>query len=377
MFAGAGGGANVFAELNRDDLLILATLKVKWFELYEAIRRNRTLLVGVSDDSMAELASRIGSADSALQNKLELLGFPDDEEAKKILLRLFPLLNDHHGDGTSILINADREYRIQSRKYFATYFSLELPNDALPRKEVESIKKKSFRPQEIKTFLSKELKESDKSRGWRFDLIMDELNEHSAELNEQQTKNLLVAIFEMSDEIVKYYQNLGKWDNDCLLNLHFLVNACLQNRFQEEMRDEIFRAAMSKGRESSALIFTSALAIRSYRHHNEGTGLTLCSKQCAYKEFEATLNALSQSIEEYIESPFFYRLLMIWSAAPDGSGAVQNWLSAKMMNDSFIENLAAAFIMRGWSPSSEGSTQHYRKAICPPELIDEQFFWQD
>lgn len=361
--------------LHPEDLLIMTVLKVTWSELYEAIHNNRLLLVGSADWSVMDMGINQLSGQNQLPDIVKRLGFEGDENAEKIILRLFPIFVD--GNDDSIHKEANRDYRIQSRTYFPSYFSFELPARALPYRVIEKIKSDCEHTPVIYKYLEEEVTKSMDARDDYFDLIMDELSEHSSEFSHTQISNLLMAVFKLGDTIIKFYEERGEDWHGAYIKIISLVNACVLYPMSNDKRDKILMEAINYSRHPAPLWHLIFNNLAHAEHFPAGDNQAQHKNNCYLTE-ESAVALFANAIEDIkadkskfikFDSVLNRLMLLIWSQNDKANEEIKDWISSKLNDDHFIALLAKSFSVLCSSSSADGK-EEWIDAQHPEEWVD-------
>ena len=189
-------------------------------------------------------------------------------------------------------------------------------------------------------------------------LLLDELNLHSDNVADNDVSHLLMAIFELGDELDVESDKAGAFDmGDNQLRIHWLLRRLTLDRFDLATRSKCLMDASEKAALSWLIDFTRS-AYSDYHPTNgkppepERKCLTTESDADALRQRALSRIREASKSGELAKSKRLAYLLFMWRNLADDDGAeVKAWTAAQMKNDAMIAIFAEAFTSYSWSQS--------------------------
>jgi predicted KAP-like P-loop ATPase len=312
------------------------------------------------------VSDRYGRSDRDLAGETDLLFLSSADKAdhkrlRRALMRLFPRLeyvwsNLSYDTGSANSWTRDR--LVCSREHFDSYFRFSVGDDVMPREEIEALVVQASNGEYVKQKLREALSFTRRDGKTKAMLLLDELNLHAETVADTDVEPLLVAIFELADELNVESDKAGAFDiGDNHLRVHWLLRRLTLDRFDLTTRSKVLMFAAEK----SPLNWLIDFAQSAYRDYfpTEGKPPELEQKCLTTKEDALALRQLALSrIREASKSDILKKanslgyLLFMWrDMASDDGVEVKAWTSKQMENDEMIAIFAKAFTSYSWSQS--------------------------
>lgn len=339
------------------DFLGMEVLRVLQPSVFRALRANKEVVCG---------AQGPGSSKPKVEEIDTLLFGPnkgaDFAQRRRSLMRLFPRLesvwnNMSYGHDWETIWAKQR--RVCSEAHFDAYFRLSLDDNALPKKEIDQLIKSAGDKASVQFTFREALKVTRSQGATKASLLLDELNLHASEVVDDNVGPLLIALFEIADELeveADVARGFGLATNS--LRLHWLLRRLTLERFGLVQRSVLFMAAC-KNAPLGWLIDFSESAYRNY-HPREGNNPSP-EQECLILSADADelrkkeLKAIQQTAKSgaLIDHRQLTYLLFRWRDLAGKDGAVvKKWIKAQLKRDDAAVKIAKAFTSYGWSQGS-------------------------
>jgi predicted KAP-like P-loop ATPase len=336
------------------DFLGMETLRILQPSVFRALRANKEVVCG---------AKWAGSS-KPKSEEIDILFFGPDKQndlaqRRRSLMRLFPRLESVWSNlsyGHDSESEWAKQRRVCSEAHFDAYFRLSLDDNALPKKEIDQLIQAAGDKVTVQRVMRDALKVVRSQGATKAALLLDELNLHAADVEDDNVGPLLAALFEIADEIdveADVARGFGMANNN--LRLHWLLRRLTLERFTLARRSALFMTAC-KDAPLGWLIDFSESAYRDY-HPREGKSpspeekclvLSDDADQLRKRELQAVQKAVkSGTLIDHRQLP---HLLFRWRdlAGKDGA-AVKKWTKAHLKKDDAVVKIAKAFTSYSWS----------------------------
>jgi len=340
-------------EVNAADFIGMETLRILQPSVHRAIRENKEAVCG---DGL------IGQNPQPDQTDALFFG-PEKrsnlKERRRSLMRLFPRLESAWSNvsyGHDFDSGWAKERRVCSPVHFDAYFRLSLDDNALPKREIDQLIQNADEKTVVHRAFRDALKETRSQGTTKAALLLEELNQHAADVPNDKVGPLLAAMFEIADELdveADVARGFGMSDNT--LRLHWLMRRLTLERFNIAERSRLLVAAC-RNASLGWLVHFSESAYRDY-HPREGRNPEP-KENCLISAIEAdrlrkiALRAIqnaarSGAILGQRQLPY---LLFRWRDLVGNNGAaVKKWTKSQLKNDRTVVRLAKAFTSYSWS----------------------------
>jgi predicted KAP-like P-loop ATPase len=239
--------------------------------------------------------------------------------------------------------------------HFPTYFQLSLPDDVIPRRDIEEFLARAGDPAWIREALRAAVQEIRRNGSTRVAPLLDALMLHASELPLDKVEPLLAGVFAAADDInVDADQAKGFAIGNNSLRVHWLMRALLFDRTDLELRSKILMAAAK----SAALGWLADLGSSAWRDYHprdgkerEDEAKCLVSKANADRLVASALKAIRRAARDgsLINHPDLASLLYRWrDFAQDDGKAVKRWTAARLKDDGAVVRFASAFTTHAW-----------------------------
>lgn len=346
----------VAGEVDLADFVALEMLRVLHPAIHRAIRQHKEQLTTRGRDdanSRAEVAKRFdelffGSVSASQHEKL-----------RRLLRRLFPALEaawanvTHEG-------NYGRQWAMERRacspEHFDTYFRLTVGDDALTSVELNAFLDRVADIEHVKSTMRDAVTVRRRAGGTKAAVWLDGLTTHANRVLLDDIQPLLVALFEIADEINVEADNAKAFaigNNE--MRLHWLMIALTMERMSVEARSVILENASS----TASIGWLSDIARSAWTdyHPREGNQKTPAQQCLTTEEAAKQLRALLQSricsaaqdgsLAAHRDLPY---LLHSWAEiAGDDGAAVRAWTFNLLATDDGVKQLANAFTAHSWT----------------------------
>ncbi len=185
----------VAGEVDLGDFIALEAYRLFRPGIYQAVRRNSSLLCGAASISMGRQTVTPEQLDAVL-----LSTESNPEHYRKGLMRLFPKLRSIWQNTYGDLGKFVKQRRACVAEHFPTYFRLSISDDVVPRREIEEIIANSGDQIWLRSKLRLSVRERRRDGGTRAAILLDALNQHSDDVPLDNVEALLSAIFSVADE---------------------------------------------------------------------------------------------------------------------------------------------------------------------------------
>ncbi len=223
-------------EVNLADFMALEILRLYEPGLFKAIRMHKSKVCGTRQQGDLDQRND-ASFDTFLQDVPE----SRHELAKRALQRLFPRL-ESMGYGSEWVTEWSSERRVCVETHFDTYFRLSLSDEVLPSSQIDELIERA----DDREFIQKALRQAARTerRGGRsmVPVYLDELTTHAARVEKPKVKPLLIALFEIHDEIDlendadRSFMGIG----DTTLRFQWLIRRLTRDRFSIDERTDLY-----------------------------------------------------------------------------------------------------------------------------------------
>ena len=346
----------VAGEVDRADFLALEMLRILHPTIYRAIRQNKEQLSG-----SGRREARDHEAAAQRFNELFFGATPprDHDRMRRLLMRLFPALESawaNKGYGEGFARQWAMERRVCSPDHFDSYFRFAIGDEVLTSTELDSFLARADDIEYMKTTLRHAVTVARRSGGTKAAVWLGELTTHAERVDRDKIQPLLVALFEIADELnvqADAAKGFSMATNE--LRLHWLLRALTKERMPLDERSAIFWHACSTASLGWLADFTRS-AWTDY-HPREGKEHEL-PENCLTTEADAEklrilllsrieAAAADGTLLAHRDLPF---LLHWWvDLTTDDGASVRAWTSAAIASDDGVRQLAKAFTSYGWT----------------------------
>lgn len=364
-------------EVNLADFMALEILRLYEPGLLKAIRMHKSKVCGTRQQGGLDQRND-ASFDTFLQDVPE----SRHEPAKRALQRLFPRL-ESMGYGPEWVAEWSSERRVCVETHFDTYFRLSLSDEVLPSKQIDELIEHADDLEFIqKTFRQAALTER---RGGRsmVPVYLDELTTHAARVEKPKVKPLLIALFEIHDEIDlendadRSFMGIG----DTTLRFQWLIRRLTRDRFSIDERTDLYLDATKQASLGWRVDFVAS-ALSGYREH-ENRQLReedcLVTRQALEPLTARALDAIRSSADgSLLHHQDLLYILYRWRDFLDNDPAeVRAWTDGLMKDDEALVILARAMTgqSKSWSWGDSVSTTSTTAQISnDTDILDVETF---
>lgn len=347
-------------EVDRADFIGLETLRLLQPNVYRAIRSNKDRVTGGADTG----GSRYAPEQKNEYDRI-LLGGADEKEKERLqraLKRLFPRLDSVWGNlsyGHDSVAGWARERRVCAPARFDAYFRLSIGDDVLKKDEIDAIVKKAGDVPFVKETLRDALGVLRYGGKTKAALILDELNLHANSIADADVLPLLIAIFEMADELeVAHDAEKGFAFGDNRLRIHWLLRRLTMERFDVDTRSALLVAACKTAPVGWLVDLADSAYVANHPREEklpepEERRITTAKdadklQGLALKSIRAV--AQTGRLLAYAKLPY---LLYRWAdLAKDDGKQAKRWTKTQLLQDNNVVVFAKALTSHGWSHGS-------------------------
>jgi len=337
-------------EVDIGDFVALEVMRLFEPKLYDTIRLKKNDVCGTRSD--------YGSHDDPkeeIQKFLEVIPEERREQAKLVLLRLFPRF-ENMGYGSEWLEQWRAQRRVCSNEHFGTFFRLTIGNETLSAAEINEFIENCGSETYVKETFFKALGVIRKNSKSKVPLLFDELNVHASKIQKEKLKPLISAIFEIADDIYREEdRERGGYPGDNHLRIHWLIRKLTLDRSSLDERTDIFLLACQNAQIGWFVDFVCS--VESQHSPGEGKGPKRPEECLVNKD---SIGQLKRHALECIEShaargglidhPLLASILFQWKKlSENGSVRVREWVGAQMKDDASVAKLTKAFTSESWS----------------------------
>lgn len=347
----------VGGDVDPADFLGMEVLRILQPSIFRALRANKQAVCG---------AAGLGLSKPKAED-IDTLLFGSDNGAvlaqrRRSLMRLFPRLESIW---TNISYGHDweatwaKQRRVCSEVHFDAYFRLSLDDNALPKKEIDQLSEHAGDKSAVQRIFREALKVTRSQGATKASLLLDELNLHASDVTDENVGPLLVALFEIADELdveADVARGFGMATNS--LRLHWLLRRLTLERFSLAQRSALFMAAC-KDAPLGWLVDFSESAYNDH-HPREGKNpspeekcLTLSADADELRRKELKSIRQAAKAGTLIDHRHATSLLFRWRDLTGKDGAaVKKWIKAQLKNDYAVVKIAKALTSYSWSQGS-------------------------
>lgn len=347
----------IVGDVNSADFAALETLRLYEPSLFSAIKSNKQLVCGTRDR---------GEVNRNDQSRFDvfLRGVPEDrhELARTALQRLFPRL-ENMGYAGDWINKWSSERRVCIEAHFDTYFRLSLSDEVLSATQINELIAKAEDRQFIQSAFREAYNVTRRTGQSMIPVYLDELTKNGKRVEKEKVKPLLVAIFEIHDEIDQK-KDAGRGIMamaDTSLRYHWLIRQLTRDRFTIEERTEVYMEATRSAALGWLVDFVSS-AREDYqvREDRQPTREEDClTTEAAIPELtERALNAIRSAAADQTllgHADLLY-ILHRWVDFMDNDPSeVQAWTNSVLTDPNGLVALAQAMTGESWSMGMGGS----------------------
>jgi len=371
--------AAIGTDVDLSDFVGLETIRVLRPEVYRRLRANRDHLL---PESVMTGREKI----SPEQLDKQLFGDPlpaDSQRLRRALMRIFPPLerhwsNVHHGESSRDAWDKDR--RVCSAGHIDTYFRFTLGEDAMSANEIDTLVKRAGDEAFIEQVMLSAIQSVRKDGTTKAAMVLDQLNTHADEVKDADVEPLLKSLFRIADRTdVEADKARGFSTGSNPLRLHWLLRRLTKERFDDEGRSRVLKAAAAEAPLGWLVNFSES----AYRDHHPRPGksqaidrvqlLTVSDMEEVRGWALAKLRAAASS-GELLKDRHLPSLLFRWremgDRPSDEKGAVTAWVNAQLDSDEGVVALARAFTGDSWVQESDDVVAK-RRVIAMIDGIEE------
>jgi hypothetical protein len=333
--------------------------------LYRSIRQNKERLVGHGDIHGSDRSKAVEYFNRTL---FAAEPHAPDDRVKRMLVRLFPTLEsayNNSGYGQEFARVWAMKRRVCSPDHYDSYFRFTIGDEVLSLIELDSFLGRVDQIQHVKKTFTDAVNVSRKSGGTKAAVWLTELTTHASRIDQDKVEPLLIALFEVADEInVEADIAKGFSIASNQLRLHWLLRALTKERMSLEERSTVFRRAC----ESSSIGWLSDFVCSAWAdyHPSEGEDCVR-AEDCLTTEHDAI--ALRDLLKSRIEAastdgillqhPALSELLHSWNElANDDGETVRAWTKTVCASPDGVKALAKAFTTYGWAGAAGDLVAH-------------------
>lgn len=328
-------------EVNVADYLALEAMRLFEPKLYQRVRQSKGIVCGSSDK---------GDYDgSVIAPFLKLVPRRRRDIAGEALRRLFPRF-EQYGHGTEFIAGWQEQRRACTKRYFDTYFQLQIGDDVLSRADLDTFIEHSADKEATKRALLKAAQERGKSGRSGVPVLLEELNSQAHRIPHNNIEPLLAAMFEVADELIS--ADPRDIRNELVNNkvrIHWLMRRLVMDRFILRDRSILLHEAL----QSSSLIWLAHFAESAYHdHYPRGSRSPEPPENCLVEQQDAD-NLRIRAVEairaagyngQLIESSHLGELMERWRVmSADDGRELRLWVAEQMQTKAGLIALARAF----------------------------------
>jgi len=344
----------VAGEVDVGDFLAIETLRLRYPQIYRAIRQNKGKLCKRQDGNSNQAAIS-AEYDELLLGSIEE---KDREPLRRSLIRLFPALsgvwkNYHYGYSDSW----GMQRRVCSEPHFEAYFRFALGAETVSLREIDELVSRAGDGEYVKSRLRGALGVKRQNGGTLAAAVLDEMILHAGRVEPQCVEPLLSALFEVADELdidADQERGFGSFANNGL-RLHWLLRRLTFERYSLPDRSAIFMEACK----TAAVGWLVDFANSAHNDYHPGKGKQpereercLTTLEDASLLGQQALDAIrraatDETLAAHRHLPY---LLHRWVEFADDEGAeVRAWTSAQLDSDAMVACFAGMCTSVSWS----------------------------
>ena len=335
-------------EVDVADFFALEILRLLHPDIYRAVRQNKNILCNSSR------IDRKNDNDQLVKHYEDLfLRTSKDiqrERIRKILMRLFPVLEDvweNRRYANGFALQWAKERRVCSAHHFDMYFRFTIGTEVISVSELEALIARAGDPGFVIGELLKAVTVTRPAGGTRAAVILDELNWHADKVKKEFILPFLTCLFKNADEINVPADNSGIVNNS--IRLHSLLWSLTKDRMSIEERSAVYLTAC----QSASIGWLADFAESVWIDHYPSDGykpkpveqcLTTASDAQVLREM--LLNRITDAAKsgELLGNMNLMYLLYRWRAISNDDGAaVREWTTLQLTLDENIRRFAIAF----------------------------------
>ena len=342
----------VAGNVDHADFLAITALQLADPALYGVIRDHPAELCGAAPQGVDR--RNLGQVYDDL---LGLTGRPERQatQLRIGLRRLFPRLDAVWSNTFHDTERWRRDRLIASKDHFRSYFAFAVSEDVLPAEKIDALIARADDEAFVQAELRAGLATTRRDGSTLGSLMLDELTVYAPQIDAEKVAPLVRSIFAIADDLdVQGDRKRGFSIGDNHLRIHWLLNRLVSDRFDEDQRAEIYRAAMPAATLEWACDFTEH-CLAYFEPRGEGRrdlGEPVVSQAVA-EEFRAMCLAkirLAAQDGTLVAHPKLSPLLFAWLRLNGRDEAeLRAWTDQKMAEPAFLIAMAAAIPSESWS----------------------------
>ncbi len=341
----------VRGEVDPTDFVAIETLRLFRPNVYQAIRLQKAILVGLVQDVPSRDQTEVAKECDELFLGEEPLG--DRSRMKDGLQRLFPPLQSIWST-THPRNDAEwsRARRACSAIHFDTYFRFSLSSYAVPRAEVQELVRRAGQAKFVRSAFLEALDVHLAEGRTKASFLLEELTFHASDMEIPKIGPFLQALYSIASDLwVESDESRSVvWMNN-RLRLHWLTRTLLVNRTEMAERSRILFEALQNA-SLDWLVWVSNSALAEHQPSQEGkvplpSEERLMSKADAEGVNQVALQRMREAAKKgsIIEVKDLAFVLFRWrNLAGDGSDEVREFCNSALEDDESIAKFARAFL---------------------------------
>ena len=337
-------------EVDMGDYVALEIMRLFEPQLYNAIRRSKKNVCGVSSEYGHQ-----ENPEKEIEKFLQLVPEERREIAKYAFIRLFPRF-ENVGYSYSSIEAWEAQRLVCTEKHFDTYFRMYVGDETLPIAEIKDLIAKSGDVEYVKATFKKAIISIRKNGKSKVPLLLDELNINAPKIDKNNLQPLITAIFAIADDIYRDAdRERGDAYGDNHLRIHWLIRKLTFDRCSLDERSNILVKACENAQVGWLVDFANS-AIRDYYPREgrepEPPEKCLISKEQLSDIKNIALRTIESSADtgELIFNPQLPFILFKWKEFAEDDGlTVLAWTKEKLKSDEAVSMFAQAFTSESWS----------------------------
>ena len=350
----------VRGEVDIPDFIALETLRLFRPRLYQVIRNNKHLLVGIANSSPNY--SRDNEAPEHDQIFLNNEPEEDRDRLRRAMMRLFPRLeavwNNMYYNDTQ---DWSRQRRVCAEEHFDTFFRLSLSPHAVSRREIDEIISRAADRAFVQKTFENALFVKQANGRTKASYLLDELKIRGGDVPDEKVESLLSSLFAIADSLPNPAdEGRGFTLASNNLRLHWLLRELTVVRFSIEQRSAVLVAAL----EDSTLGWLVDLSHSAHNEYHPAKDEQprpphdfLMTKSDTEKTRKYTLRRIREARTDgtLIHVKNLAYVLFIWHHMTNDDGnEVRSWCAEMVKENSSLAQLAKAFLSQSWSHNIGG-----------------------
>ncbi len=365
---------SVKGDVNSVDFIAIETLRLFVPAVYHLIRSNPDMFAGKIDAHGAAQYKK-DSLKLFHEKWVEQLSENDREPVKKLLIRIFPQLDNVFGN----TIHGDSEWRRQlrvcSQDIFPVYFRLAVPEGEMSHSELRATLALGGNSGAFGHKLLDLAQQHRPDGSTRVSAFLERMEDFTQkDIPKEQIPEILQALFDVGDKLLVLEDEgcgLFSWGND--IRIGRIMFQLLKRYDSQEERFKILQKVFRDGQAVSVIV--GEVAVLGQQHGKYGAKEKEPEKECLVslqhvgELEEIALQKIKDACEQgrLIGLPNLPSILYRWGDWED-KDSVRKWVEKIVETDEGLVSLLEGFLSRSYSQTITDRVGQYRWRLSPKAL---------